>query len=198
MGARAVFLDRDGTINTEEDFLSDPSKLRFEEGAVEGLRALSEAGFALVVVSNQSGVARGLFSEDDVKRVHKRLEEMLVARDVRVEGFYYCPHYPDGSVPRYAIRCDCRKPAPGLFLHAARDLGIDLGASYTVGDRARDLEAGRRAGTKSVLVRTGYGESALEEVQEMKLADFIAADLQEAARWIVNDSSGAKDADDDR
>ncbi|MHC4711778.1 MAG: D-glycero-beta-D-manno-heptose 1,7-bisphosphate 7-phosphatase [Planctomycetota bacterium] len=196
MASKAVFLDRDGTVNTEEDFLSDPEKLRLESGAVEGLKILRDAGFTLVVVSNQSGVARGLFSEDDVARISERLGHLLAEDGVNIERFYYCPHHPEGSEPEYSLQCQCRKPSPGMLLRAADELDIDPAASYMVGDRARDLEAGRRAGTQTVLVKTGYGPSALDEVLEMKLADFVAEDLVEAACWIVAQDRGMEEVDD--
>jgi len=188
MAVRAVFLDRDGTINTEEDFLSNPELLRFEKRAVEGLRLLAEAGFRLVVVSNQSGVARGLFDEEAVRDVNSRLEEMLRQEDIEIAAFYYCPHHPAGTVPEYTRVCPCRKPAPGLFTQASKDLDIDPAASYAVGDRARDLEAGRRVGARTVLVLTGYGGKDEPVVQEMKFANHIASDLEDAARWIIADS----------
>ncbi len=196
MASKAVFLDRDGTVNTEEDFLSDPDKLQLVKGAVEGLKILRDTGFTLVVVSNQSGVARGLFSEDDVARVNERLARLLSEEGVDVERFYHCPHHPEGTVPEYSVQCECRKPSPGMLLRAADELGIDPAASYMVGDRARDLEAGRRAGARTVLVRTGYGPSALEEVLEMKLADFVADDLVQAACWIVAQDRGMEEVDD--
>jgi len=188
MARRAVFLDRDGTVNVEADFLGDPQLLALEDGAAEGLRALQGAGFTLVVVSNQSGVARGLFTEDDVARVNDRLAAILAAEGVTIARFYHCPHHPEGTVPGYARECECRKPAPGMFMRAADELDIDPAASYTVGDRTRDLEAGRRAGTRCVLVRTGYGVNEVETALEMKAADFVADDLPAAAAWIIADS----------
>lgn len=189
MPARAVFLDRDGTINVEKDFLSDPADLELENGSAEGLRLLHDAGFVLVVVTNQSGVARGYYSEEDIARVNEALASMLEAEGAKLERFYHCPHHPEGTVARYARRCDCRKPAPGLLLRAAGELGIDLEGSYMVGDYTRDLEAGRAAGVKTVLVRTGYGARSVEEVRERGLADHVSGDLLEAARWILDDSS---------
>lgn len=191
MGRRAVFLDRDGTVNVEADFLRDSDLLALETHAAEGLRALRDAGFALVVVSNQSGVARGLFTEEDVQRVNDRLCQMLAAEGVEVAGIYYCPHHPAGTVPGYRVECECRKPAPGMFTRASAELGLDSSASYTVGDRARDLEAGRRAGTRCVLVKTGYGVNDLETALETKVADFVAEDLAVAAAWIIADAGGA-------
>jgi len=194
---RAVFLDRDGTIHEERDFLSDPALLRLERGAAAGLRRLEEAGFALIVITNQSGVARGYHTEDDVRRVNAALSEMLAAEGVHIESYYHCPHHPEGAVPKYSFVCDCRKPAPGLILQAAKDADIDIGASYMVGDFTRDVKAGRAAGVRTVLVRTGYGRKSESEVIGQGLADYIADDLADAAEWIIRDSgiTGGKGVD---
>lgn len=189
MAGRAVFLDRDGTVNVEADFLGDPALLVLERGALSGLRRLQEAGFILAIVSNQSGVARGLFSEADLRRVNAKLGRMLAAEGITIARFYYCPHHPEGSVKRYTRTCCCRKPAPGMLRAAACDLGIDLSTSYTVGDRARDLEAGRAAGTRCVLVQTGYGRDEVAVTLREQLADFVAEDLRAAASWITRDAA---------
>jgi len=185
MARRAVILDRDGTVNTEEEFLSDPDHVHLEKNAAAGLLLLSKGGYELVVASNQSGVARGLFDESSVRAVNEKIRELLAAEGVSVAGFYYCPHHPEGEVAAYTRECDCRKPAPGLLLRAADELDLDLSASFAVGDRSRDIEAGRRAGAGTVLVRTGYGRTSEPEVLEMDLADCIADDLLDAARWIL-------------
>lgn len=188
MSRAAVFLDRDGTINKEVSFLGDPAQLELEEGAVEGLAVLQAAGFVLLVASNQSGVARGYFDEKAVKRVNTALSRMLARDGIRIESFHYCPHLVEGIVPGYARVCDCRKPKPGLIFKAAEEGDIDLSRSYAVGDSARDLEAGRAAGLRTVLVMTGFAKGAVEEVKEKGLADHIAGDLADAARWIVKDA----------
>jgi len=188
---RAVFLDRDGTINREVLFLGDAALVVLEKAAPGGLRLLQGAGFDLIVVSNQSGVARGFFDEDAVRRVNATLSGMLRAEGVELSRFYFCPHHAEGAVPKYAIGCDCRKPAPGLLLSAARDADIDLKGSYCVGDSARDVEAGRAAGTRTVLVLTGFGAASLAEVESRSLADYVAEDLAAAARWIIKDCSGS-------
>ena len=193
MGRRAVFLDRDGTIHEERDFLSDPAQLVLLPGATAGLRRLAGAGFALIVVTNQSGVARGYFTEDDVRRVNRALSEMLAAEGVTIDAYYHCPHYPQGTVAEYSFVCDCRKPAPGLILKAAKDADIDLVRSYMVGDHARDMAAGRAAGTRTVLVLTGYGCKSQSEVLGQALADHIADDLADAAEWIAGDSQASGD-----
>ena len=196
MAARAIFLDRDGTINREGGYLSETEELSLEPAAAEGLGILRQAGFLLVVVSNQSGVARGYFPEDAVRRFNEALSRALEAEGVRIDRYYFCPHYPGGVVPGYSLVCECRKPKPGLLLQAAQEADLALSRSYSVGDAARDLEAGRAAGTKTVLVLTGYGQQAANEVRQRGLADHVAEDLADAARWIVADAaSGGKIVD---
>lgn len=167
----AVFLDRDGTIIRDRDYLADPRGVELLPGAAGGLRALADAGFVLVVVSNQSGVARGFFPESAVAAVNEALAAALArGAGVTIAGWYVCPHGPES-------RCDCRKPAPGLLLRAARELGLDLARSFAVGDRDRDVEAGRAAGVRAT-VRIGRPD-------ERGAADHAAPDLAAAAAWIV-------------
>lgn len=151
-GRPAVLLDRDGTLIEEREYLAEPAHVALIPGTVEALRRLSAAGYALVLVSNQSGIARGLFDEGDYERVHARLVQLLAAEGVRLDGAYHCPHHPE-----HTGNCECRKPAPGLFLRAARDLGLDLGRSVLVGDRVRDVAAAEALGARAFLVETGYG-----------------------------------------
>ena len=127
---RAVFLDRDSTIIEDMEFSVDPERMRPLAGALDALRRLQEAGYLLVVASNQSGVARGLFDEEQLERLHELMVRHFKEQGVRIAGVYHCPHYPEGKVPRYAIRCDCRKPAPGMLQRAAREHGIDLAGSW--------------------------------------------------------------------
>jgi D-glycero-D-manno-heptose 1,7-bisphosphate phosphatase len=149
----AVFLDRDGTLNREVDYLADPEAFELLPGVGPALVRLAEARFALVVVTNQSGVARGLLDEETLARVHARMHADLAAFGVTLDGVEWCPHHPEFGSPG----CDCRKPSPGMILRAARRLDLDLPASWVVGDALRDLRAGEAAGTRSVLVRTGKG-----------------------------------------
>ena len=143
-GAPAVFLDRDGTLMEDVGYPRDPADVRLLDGAAEALVSLREAGFRLVVVSNQAGIGRGLITPEEARRVHERLVAELERRGARLDDARYCPHAPDAG-------CDCRKPAPGMLLAAAEDLGLDLGASFMVGDKAIDVEAGRRAGCRTIL-----------------------------------------------
>lgn len=148
----ALFVDRDGTLIEEADYLADPEGVVFLPGAVEALGRFRAAGWAIVIVTNQSGIARGLYTEADYRAVARRLETMLAEAGVPPAATVHCPHHPDFSGP-----CACRKPAPGMLLAAARSLGLDLSRSVMVGDKTADLEAGAAVGARPVLVRTGYG-----------------------------------------
>lgn len=156
--ARAVFVDRDGTIIVDKDYLRDPERVELLEGSVAGLRSLQDQGFKIVVVSNQSGVARGFLDIQAVDSVNARMLEMLSAHQVEVDGVYFCPHFADGIVKSYAHECDCRKPAPGMVEEAAHQLGINLRKSFVIGDKLDDVHLGIACGAASLLVRTGYGK----------------------------------------
>lgn len=160
---QAVFLDRDGTINVEKDYLYRPDEFEFIPGAAEAIRRLNRAGFLVVVVTNQSGVARGYYTEQEVLHLHQHIEQLLSRADARVDAWYYCPHHPTGHPP-YNQDCGCRKPRIGMLEQAARDLGIDLSRSWMVGDKQVDVEAGIAAGCRPVLVLTGYGADACPQV----------------------------------
>ncbi|MDI3342039.1 MAG: HAD family hydrolase [Sphaerobacter sp.] len=181
MTARAIFLDRDGTLVHRRHYPSRPEHLRLYAGVTPALRRLQAAGFRLVVVTNQSGLARGYFTEDDLRRMHDHLAAELARGGVRLDGIYHCPHHPDGVVPALARRCACRKPAPGMLHRAARELGLDLGRSWLVGDILDDVEAGRRAGCRTVLV--DLGTEALPGAAE-RWPDFVARDTSHALRII--------------
>lgn len=152
---KAVFLDRDGTLVYPGHYPSRPEDLRLYEGIEQPLRILQEAGFLLVVITNQAGIARGYFTEADLTRMHDHLTHELARLSVRLDGIYYCPHHPEGAIAELAIRCDCRKPQPGMVLRAARNLSIDLSSSWFVGDILDDIEAGNRAGCRTILVDLG-------------------------------------------
>ena len=171
---KAIFLDRDGTINRDVNFLIDFKDFELIEGSLEALKILQDLDYHLFIVSNQSGIARGYLDEARLAEIHARLTELLLERGVRIAGIYYCPHLPEGTVARYAVECDCRKPKPGLILQAAREHGIDLSASYIVGDRLRDVEAGRAAGCRSILIGEGKQEWSA-----------TATSLEEAAKVIL-------------
>jgi D-glycero-D-manno-heptose 1,7-bisphosphate phosphatase len=182
----AVFLDRDGTLIREAEYLADPAGVEVLPGAVLGLRALRVAGYALVVVSNQSGVARGLFDEAAVRAVNARMETLLAVGHARPDAVYYCPHHPRGTVPEYTRECECRKPAPGMLQAAARDLDLDLAASWVVGDKDLDIELGKRLGLHTALVLTGYGaETRARGFAPGREPDVVAPDLEAASRAIL-------------
>ncbi len=186
-GNRAVFLDRDGTVIVEKHFLADPDKIEFESGAVDALKELQQAGFKLVLVSNQSGVARGKLDINTVERVNSRLLEMLAAEHVLVDAIYYCPHHPEGCISEYRMSCDCRKPAPGMAEEAAFQLDIDLSRSYVVGDKLDDVNLGKVMGGRSVMVRSGYGKTQCEQLDRERFHRDVAVaeNLKEAARIII-------------
>lgn len=178
-----VFLDKDGTMIVNVPYNVDPDRIEWAPGAVEGLRCLHAAGYRLIVITNQSGVARGYFTESDLVGVEDRLRTMMAAIGVPLAGFYYCPHHVEGTVEEYTIACDCRKPAPGLLLRAAREHNIDPRQSWFVGDILNDVEAGRRAGCQTILVNSD-GETEWH-LTPQRLPHHITADLGEAARIIT-------------
>lgn len=180
--APAVFLDRDGTINEDPGFLTDPSELHLLPGVGEGLRLLQEENFRLVVVTNQSGIARGMLTEAMLQQIQGRLEALLGAEGVTLTGTYYCPHHPEGNPP-YRQTCNCRKPNGGLVERAAREHSIDLSRSYVIGDKLVDVELARQMGMPAILVLTGQGKRNLASGRVQP--DYIAADLTAAAQWIV-------------
>ncbi len=171
---RAVFFDRDGTLMAEAHYPKDPAQVHVYPGVPEALTRLRKAGYAIIVISNQSGIGRGLLTEADYQAVHSEFLRQIGPG--LIDASYYCPHAPDDP-------CDCRKPAPGMVLRAAREHAIDLAASYFVGDREADIECGRRAGMRSILVRTGYG------AEQTCPADLIVADAVEAADAILTSGS---------
>jgi len=179
----AVFLDRDGTINEEVSFLSRMEQLKLFPQTPEAIRLVNAAGMKAVVVTNQSGIARGYFTEEFVRSVHDRINELLRADGAFIDGFYVCPHHPVYGNGIYKQDCDCRKPKPGLLLQAAAELDIDLARSYMVGDMLKDIEAGKKAGAKGVLVRTGYGVN----IVRTDMPAYIAEDVLEAVQWILRD-----------
>jgi D-glycero-D-manno-heptose 1,7-bisphosphate phosphatase len=185
----AVILDRDGTLCHEVHYLRRPDQLRLFDGAAVSMRRLREAGFALVLVTNQSGVARGYFSEDDVAAVHRALQEELAAAGAGLDAVYYCPHHPRQGSPAYRTRCRCRKPGTALLEQAQAELGLDLARSYAVGDRLRDLEGALRLGCRGFLVRTGYGRREEGRLRQRRLPVEVVDDLAAAACRILEDAS---------
>lgn len=182
-GDAAVFLDKDGTLVDDVPYNVDVQRMSLVAGAGTALRALAGAGYRLIVISNQSGVARGYFAEDALQPVEDRLRTMLADEGVTLAGFYYCPHLPDGIVPAYARNCSCRKPQPGLIRAAAAAHGLDLTRSWVVGDILDDVEAGRRAGCATVLIDNGNEtEWALSDE---RVPHYVVASIVEASAAIT-------------
>jgi histidinol-phosphate phosphatase family protein len=184
-GTAAVFLDKDGTLVDDVPYNVDPALIRLTRGAGEGLRMLRDAGLRLFVVSNQSGVARGYFSEEALGPVEARVRELLRGEGVEIEAFRWCPHHPGGTVERYRLACDCRKPRPGMITLLAAEHGIDLARSWMIGDTPADVEAGRLAGCRTILVG-GRGDADSDLTP-----DHVVEDLAEAARIIVAEQPAA-------
>ena len=178
MTRRAVFLDRDGTLIEEKVYVSEPEGVVLLPGTAAALSDLRDAGFALVVVTNQSGIARGLYSEDQYHAVAKRLDDVLAEAGSPVDATMYCPHHPD-----FGPACQCRKPATGMYRQAAAELGLSLADSYYVGDKVADVTPALELEGVGVLVRTGYGE---EETARVPAGTVVVEDLVEAARLILS------------
>ena len=190
----AVFLDRDRVINEEVGYLDGLEKLKVIPNACKAIQMINQSGMKAIVISNQSGVARGLFTEEFVQTANSHLQKILKTHGASIDDFYYCPHHPSEGKAPYRQICDCRKPAPGMLLRAARDLNINLTLSYLVGDRYIDMIAARRAGVKGILVKTGYGNDLLQDDGPDRPTpesepDFIAADILEAVQWILKDKT---------
>lgn len=179
---RAVFLDRDGTINEEVGYLKSFDELKLFPFTAEAVEKIKKEGMKAVVVSNQSGVARGFFDEDFVRAIHDRINAMLAREGAEIDRFYFCPHHPTEGVGEYLRDCHCRKPKTGMLMKASEDLAIDLSRSYMIGDSERDMETARNAGVAGILVRTGYGK----EVGNTHGASYIADDLLDAVNWILD------------
>jgi D-glycero-D-manno-heptose 1,7-bisphosphate phosphatase len=180
-GHKAAFVDRDGVINPDSGFLYRTEQFQFLPGAVEALKSLQAAGYLLVVITNQSGIARGLYSEAEYRRLTAHMQQLLRDAGVHLAAVEHCPHLPDAPIARYRIACDCRKPLPGMLLRAAVALGVDMAASILVGDRASDIQAGRSAGVgRCWLVRSGVALSAAD----LELADAVFDDLADCARGL--------------
>jgi D-glycero-D-manno-heptose 1,7-bisphosphate phosphatase len=171
-----VFLDRDGTVIEEVNYLSRVDQVRLIPGAAEAVARLNRSGVAVIVVTNQAGVARGYFAEQRVGEVHARLSDLLGRAGARVDAYYHCPHHGTEGVGSYRVACECRKPRPGMLLAAARDHGLDLTRSWMIGDKVCDLAAGAAAGCATVLVRTGHGAEAVlpAETAPLRLAGVVA------------------------
>jgi D-glycero-D-manno-heptose 1,7-bisphosphate phosphatase len=187
MANRAVFLDRDGTINEEVGYVNHIERFALLPRVAQGIRLLNQYEWKAVVVTNQSGVARGYFPESLVHEVHQKMQDLLEKEGAHLDGVYYCPHHPDSGVPPYRQKCRCRKPDTGLVETAVKELDVDCSKSYVIGDRGAELEFARRIGAKGILVLTGYGKGEWEYCRNQwnVKPDHVASDLYEAVQWIL-------------
>jgi D-glycero-D-manno-heptose 1,7-bisphosphate phosphatase len=183
--ARAAFLDRDGTLIEEVGYLDRVERVSLYPWSIDAIRLLNRAGLRVVLVTNQSGIARGFFSEAVVEQVHAHIAAQLAEGGAHIDGYYYCPHHPDGRVAEYSHRCECRKPGRGLVDRAVTEFGIDPLQSFVVGDRWLDVELAHVIGGRGILVRTGYGLTEEARPPAAFKADAIADNLIDAVGWIL-------------
>ena len=182
----AVLLDRDGTINADAGYIDRLERLEIYPFAIDAIRLFRRAGYLVVVLTNQAGVAQGMYGEDFVETTARYLAEQAKLGDTQIDGHYYCPHSPDAVVERYRVDCDCRKPKAGMARRAAEELGIDLSRSVVIGDRWRDLAVAQAVGARGIMVKTGYGATeALNPPPDMT-ADAVCDDLIGAAVWLLD------------
>jgi D-glycero-D-manno-heptose 1,7-bisphosphate phosphatase len=182
----AVFLDRDGTMIHDANYLSRLDDLHWFPYTVDAIRLLNQSGFLVFVISNQGGVGLGIFDEAFVGTVHRAMSARLEAGGAKVDGWFHCPHHPRAILAAFRVPCDCRKPKPGLVRQAQTQFAIDLDRSFVVGDKVSDVGLARNVGARGVLVRTGYGESALaDETDGAEPAAFVAANLMGAVSWVL-------------
>lgn len=191
-----IFLDRDGTIVEEVGYINHLERLKFFPWTVEALRKLNSAGVPLVIVTNQSGVGRGHFSEELVNQVHRKIQDEVTARGARIDAFYFCPHHPAAALAAYRQDCRCRKPGVGMIERAAQRFKIDPRASYVVGDSYRDVQLGFNVGARTILLMTGYGRGEYEYHRHEwpRPPDHISENLLEAARLILDEMESTKAA----
>ena len=192
MSKGAVFLDRDGTINEEMGYINHPERFIIFPFVAKSIKTFNELGLKVVVVTNQSGIARGYFSESLVKELHEKLQEKMMAEGAKIDAIYYCPHHPKEGKKKYKIDCNCRKPKPGMILKAVKEHGIDLRKSYMIGDRYKDILFAKNLKIKSGFVLTGYGrgEYTFDKVNWVNNPDFIGENLLDIARQIESDING--------
>lgn len=181
---KAVFLDKDGTLIKNVPYNVDTEKIEILPQVIGGLKLLQKAGYLLIIVSNQSGIARGYFTEEDLKKAFDHLEELFMNEGLKVEGIYYCPHHLEGKIEKFTRDCNCRKPLTGMFEQAAKEHDIDLSSSWMIGDILDDVEAGHNAGMKTVLINNGNETEWLMNAE--RKPDVTAETLHEAAHYIVN------------
>ncbi|MBG6233449.1 D,D-heptose 1,7-bisphosphate phosphatase [Pedobacter sp. CAN_A7] len=181
---KAIFLDKDGTLIPDRPYNVDPDKISLSANTIDGLIALQEEGFMLLIISNQSGIARGFFDHDDLLHVEHKIRSLLQAKGLSLAGFYYCPHHPESEIAEYRQDCSCRKPKPGLLLEAGLDHQIDLSQSWMIGDILHDIEAGHRAGCRAILINNG--NETVWEMNAARIPDALVDNIDAAAKYILN------------
>ncbi|MBU0686752.1 MAG: HAD family hydrolase [Candidatus Margulisbacteria bacterium] len=183
---KAVFLDKDGTINEDVGYLDDPAKLTVFPYSAQAIKILNDAGFKVIIVSNQAGIARGILTEDIYQAIDKKTHKIILQDGGIIDASYYCPHHPEHGIHPYRTKCENRKPNPGMLKKGEKEFDLDLSKCYMIGDKISDIQAGHNAGVKTILVKTGYGK---DHVNNPKLKElnpvFIGENLLEAAEWIV-------------
>ena len=183
---KAVFIDRDGTLNVEKDYLYKISDFEFVPGAPDAVRLLNEHGFKVIVISNQSGIARGFYTPNDVHLLHDHIQRELRKEKAHIDAFFYCPHHPEGAIEEFRKDCECRKPKPGMILKAVEKFKLDLEDCFVVGDHLSDVKLKAELPIKAILVLTGHGQKALTELTTKNIQpDMIVENLLEAAKKII-------------
>jgi D-glycero-D-manno-heptose 1,7-bisphosphate phosphatase len=186
MKKRAVFLDRDGTINEDVGYPSSFGQVHIYPSSYEAVNKINRAGFLAVVITNQSGIGRGLLSEIDLESIHQKMRDSFAAHNARIDGFFYCPHHISSAISQYDVDCLCRKPHPGMGFRAEAALGIDLAGSYMIGDKVEDIQFGLNIRAKPILVLTGYGKKSLATLQKKGISPaHVAQNLLQAVDWIL-------------
>lgn len=191
----AVFLDRDGVITKEPPYYAHKiDQLELIPKSAEAIRLLNESGFKVIVVSNQSGVARGYYQEKDIEIYNRAMQKKLEEKNAYIDAIYYCPHYSEATIEKYKIDCECRKPKPGMLKQAEKDLNLNLKLSFLIGDKISDIEAGYRAGCKTILVLTGQGNDELKKISKMNIKpNYISNNLYTASQIIDRNNKGKED-----
>ncbi len=187
-GRKAVFLDRDGTIIRQVELMHSVSELRLLPGAARAINAFNKMGFLVVVVTNQPVVARGIVGPKEIDEIHAVLIERLNSKKAKIDAVYFCPHHPEATLPEYRLRCDCRKPEPGMIIEGLKKLNINPKKSFMIGDALIDVVAGKKAGLKTILVKTGPGHARLDEKHKDTKPDFTAKNLLQVVKIIVDNS----------
>lgn len=191
MKNKAVFLDRDGTVNKEVEYLSDPKEFKLLPKVAGAVKLLNKNNFKVIVVTNQAGVGRGYFTEQKLEEIHQEMKHQLKKKGAYVNAVYYCPHHPIEGIGKYKKDCWCRKPNPGMLEKAAKDFNLDLSQCYVIGDKLVDLGVGKRVNCKTILVLTGYGKEYYADKKNWEInVDYVADNLWESVRLILLKEEG--------